>query len=242
MKRTSRADAIASGLKRYFTGEPCGRGHVAERRVSDHTCLECARLKDASPAERERRREYFRLWQSEYRRNNSTRIKATEAKREKHKTKRMAETAAWKAANKEATSLHARAAKAKRRAAEGSYTRQDVERMMAEQAGCCAACPVDIREAFHVDHKIPLSRGGSNWPANLQLLCEPCNKSKGKKTMEEWLAWRAIYAPAGLSGATSGAGGAAGSSVAAILTIWVWFGPSRIAATSASSVTLWPLV
>ena len=39
----TRADAIAKGLKRYFTGLPCKRGHVCERVVSTKTCVECKR-------------------------------------------------------------------------------------------------------------------------------------------------------------------------------------------------------
>lgn len=37
----TRAQARAQGLKRYFTGEACKRGHVAERQVSNLTCMEC---------------------------------------------------------------------------------------------------------------------------------------------------------------------------------------------------------
>jgi hypothetical protein len=29
-------------MKRYFTGKPCKRGHIAERLVSNSTCVECA--------------------------------------------------------------------------------------------------------------------------------------------------------------------------------------------------------
>jgi len=36
----SRAEARAQGLKRYFTGKPCKRGHVAERFVSGE-CVPC---------------------------------------------------------------------------------------------------------------------------------------------------------------------------------------------------------
>lgn len=39
----SRAEAMVSGLSRYFTGEPCKRGHVAERSVSTRACAECER-------------------------------------------------------------------------------------------------------------------------------------------------------------------------------------------------------
>jgi Recombination endonuclease VII len=39
----SRADAKAQGLKRYFDGSACLRGHVAERGTSNAECVECAR-------------------------------------------------------------------------------------------------------------------------------------------------------------------------------------------------------
>jgi hypothetical protein len=38
-----RAEAKALGLKRFFTGEPCSHGHVAERGVSSRRCTECGR-------------------------------------------------------------------------------------------------------------------------------------------------------------------------------------------------------
>jgi hypothetical protein len=38
------AEARAAGLKRYFTGKPCSRGHVVERQVSNQGCLQCLRL------------------------------------------------------------------------------------------------------------------------------------------------------------------------------------------------------
>lgn len=40
----TKARARARGLAFYFTGKPCSRGHVAERRVSNSTCVLCARL------------------------------------------------------------------------------------------------------------------------------------------------------------------------------------------------------
>lgn len=50
--------------------------------------------------------------------------------------------------------------------------------------GCCVAC--GSREDLVIDHKIPVSRGGSSELVNLQPLCFKCNSSKGKKTMEEF--------------------------------------------------------
>ena len=41
MEIVSREDAIKQGLKRYFTGEPCERGHIAERWVCNGLCVVC---------------------------------------------------------------------------------------------------------------------------------------------------------------------------------------------------------
>ena len=37
----SRKDALEAGLKKYFTGIPCTKGHIAERAVGNWTCLSC---------------------------------------------------------------------------------------------------------------------------------------------------------------------------------------------------------
>jgi hypothetical protein len=37
----TRAEALAKGLKRFFTGKSCKRGHVVERRVDTGDCAEC---------------------------------------------------------------------------------------------------------------------------------------------------------------------------------------------------------
>jgi hypothetical protein len=41
-KIITRAEAKAAGLKRYFTGTPCKRGHIAERFVNDRACTQCS--------------------------------------------------------------------------------------------------------------------------------------------------------------------------------------------------------
>ena len=41
MKLISRQEAIEQKLTRYFTGEPCKHGHIAEKLLSNRTCVEC---------------------------------------------------------------------------------------------------------------------------------------------------------------------------------------------------------
>lgn len=60
MRIISRRDALAAGLKRYFTGKPCKNGHVAERHVSGGGCVVCAVERSQKPEVKERWREYTR--------------------------------------------------------------------------------------------------------------------------------------------------------------------------------------
>ena len=42
-KLISHKEAKRRGLTRYFTGKPCKRGHISERRINNHTCIKCVR-------------------------------------------------------------------------------------------------------------------------------------------------------------------------------------------------------
>lgn len=49
----------------------------------------------------------------------------------------------------------------------------------------CAYCS---DPAEHIDHILPISKGGADAPHNLLPACAPCNLSKGAKTLAEWAA------------------------------------------------------
>lgn len=57
--------------------------------------------------------------------------------------------------------------------------------ILAEANGHCAYCGKEAK--LTLDHVIPLSRGGKHSIANVVPACEHCNKSKGNKTLEEWV-------------------------------------------------------
>lgn len=50
-------------------------------------------------------------------------------------------------------------------------------------------CPYCKSVAMHIDHRVPLSRGGEHSFDNLQMICEICNRAKGASTEEEFLGW-----------------------------------------------------
>ncbi|MDT9046433.1 hypothetical protein RSW36_25115 [Escherichia coli] len=64
----SRAEAKARGLKRFFTGKPCKRGHVAERAVGNKDCAACRREKSSNL--RAANPEISRSYGERYRTNN----------------------------------------------------------------------------------------------------------------------------------------------------------------------------
>lgn len=55
-------------------------------------------------------------------------------------------------------------------------------KLLAAQGWKCAICFCNLRvHKYHRDHIIPLARGGLHCDANMQMLCQPCNLSKGAK-------------------------------------------------------------
>jgi hypothetical protein len=49
----------------------------------------------------------------------------------------------------------------------------------------CVYCG-EVSGEMHIDHIVPVSRGGSDDPDNLCVACRSCNLSKGAKLLEEW--------------------------------------------------------
>ena len=79
------------------------------------------------------------------------------------------------------------AARERERAKVSAATRQTIGHAQSWQ---CVYCGKDIsgRGRNHIDHKIPITRGGSSDTENLQLLCPSCNTAKKDRTHEEYLA------------------------------------------------------
>ena len=65
---------------------------------------------------------------------------------------------------------------------------QKMQQQNGDETPACPGCDRSPGiEYMEVDHIIPRSRGGEHVWGNVQLLCGPCNRSKGQKT---WTAWR----------------------------------------------------
>ena len=166
-KIISRKEAKAQGLTRYFTGEPCKHGHVAERMTSSgacHTCLSSSnRLHDKTPERQQRLKDNGFKAQLKWNRNNREKLRKA--------------TSNWTKANKEAkaVSVNARRRRCRVNGVDGI---EDIKAIYKEaqrlnqEAG---------HIAYHIDHIIPLAKGGAHHPDNLQILSAEENLKKGDK-------------------------------------------------------------
>ncbi len=66
--------------------------------------------------------------------------------------------------------------------AEGVITSRDIAALFKRYGRICLCCGSKFK--IQIDHVIPLSRGGTNWPDNIQPLCKSCNCKKGTKTID----------------------------------------------------------
>lgn len=90
----------------------------------------------------------------------------------------------------EARRLAGTAWSAKRRAmkidAGGSYTAKDIKILRYRQNGICPLCDMNLgQNDIHVDHWVPLAKGGHNGVGNLALTHGACNLRKGIKHPSE---------------------------------------------------------
>jgi 5-methylcytosine-specific restriction endonuclease McrA len=92
-----------------------------------------------------------------------------------HYAERQAYLKQWFKDNPGMGTFYRRQREARRRDAEGFCTKEQLKARVEYYGGLCWMCknPADT-----IDHIKPVSKGGSEWPANLRPACRSCNSAK----------------------------------------------------------------
>ena len=207
--------AKTAGLKHYYTGIPCKRGHVAQRHTSSGMCMVCSAMSASKSYYQNRetrlaglaiyrnankdkvragRRAFYAAHTEKVKRESAAYFKANReaalrqrrAHRAANKALYAARDEAYRLANPQKVITVKRRYRARLRGADGDHTSAQIEVMAARQGHRCAHCKKSIRKGYHADHIVPLKLGGSNDISNIQLLCRSCNCSKGGKDPFIW--------------------------------------------------------
>ncbi len=196
-KIITREQARKNGLTVYFTGKPCKHGHICERFAINGNCKECSRKKASkryyknpqkynesskkwAQQNREKRKEIIRRYSQNHPEISKRWVENNREKVREYKRR-------WKLKNKEAINSHTRNRRAKIRESVGTHTQDDILYMLNAQKHKCINCLCSLKKnKYHVDHIVPIVRGGSNDRSNLQILCQSCNVRKSSKDYRAW--------------------------------------------------------
>jgi len=151
---------------------------------------QCAWVKAHPEAQRATRERYEALHPERVAAHNAARDAYLKA----HPKENAAKARAWRAKHPEVYRALIKRMRSARRArlrgAAGAFTPTNLRAQFDAQGGLCFYCGVAL-ERYHVEHKTPLSRGGSNAPDNIVCACPACNLRKGRKTAEEFVSGEA---------------------------------------------------
>ena len=184
----SRKEAKASGLDKYFTGKPCARGHLCERRTLGAQCIECQRL--LAKKHYEENTDVYKLRASAWGQANPERLQEIKQNwLDKNRDKFKIVVRRWRSRNPEKVRDASKTWAANNR---GVKRARDARR----RANKLQAQPLWVNKesirkiywncppGYHVDHQIPLKHPlvcGLHVPWNLEAIPANENLCKNNK-------------------------------------------------------------
>ncbi|WP_370644632.1 HNH endonuclease [Methylorubrum sp. B1-46] len=161
-------------------------GHMALRQTSNGSCLECCRLRglrdDVKAKSREswklRSQRQYEIFKERVARNPEAYLGKRRENYERNREKILGRQRDNYKRNPDPWLKSSRNRKARKKGADGTHSLKDIGRILKQQSSKCAYCKIELKNKYHVDHIVPLARGGTNWPNNLQILCATCNLQK----------------------------------------------------------------
>lgn len=106
---------------------------------------------------------------------------------DENKEIRKAYAAAWRVANPEVRRIQSQNRRARKINTGGVLSKGLSEKLFTLQKGKCPCCGKPLGDNFHLDHRMPLVRGGAHEDGNMQLLRKSCNLKKNAKDPIDWM-------------------------------------------------------
>lgn len=116
-----------------------------------------------------------KISRASYRRNATKKRAAARARYWATREHRLAKQAAWKRENRARATALENVRRGRKAGAAGAASPVQIAARVAYYGGRCWLCRDPWQQ---IDHVKPISKGGSNWPANLRPACAPCNLAK----------------------------------------------------------------
>lgn len=188
MEIISKQEAKDLGLKKFFTGLSCSKGHVAERYVVSRMCVECASAHNTAGGRKDLAKQYR---------------KDNKEKTQQYRKDNLDKRRDWLASNKDKTSVHKKtyrqkhsnvvlANNAKRRTSKqnrnAKWDTELTDLVSVEAFDLCGLRQKITGYAWHVDHVIPLNGkvvSGLHVWNNLAVIPAAQNLSKGNRYITE---------------------------------------------------------
>lgn len=131
----------------------------------------------------EKAREAMRRWRAAHPAEHAADTRADYAK---HRDQRLAQSAMYHREHPEVGRARSQNRRARELAAHGSFTPTEWLGLVEFWGGRCAYC--GEQGPLEVDHRTPLSRGGTNLISNILPACRRCNAKKRNMTEAEFRA------------------------------------------------------
>jgi hypothetical protein len=172
--------------ERYSFGrcKPCGKASSKAFRAKN---LETTRATAAAwaTANRERKNAHYAKWASA----NPDFVKMA---RTKYYSVHREDILAYKIErhknNPEESRIKTQNRRARKRANGGTLSKGLSAKLFTLQRGMCYCCNLPLGDDYHLDHWIPIKLGGPNTDSNMRLLRAVCNRQKGAKHPEVFMA------------------------------------------------------
>ena len=181
-KRKDGLDSQCKACKKQY--REANREKIAER---DKRYREANREKIAERTKRHREanREKIAEYQKQYHQANREKIEEYKKQYyEENREKFLERQKQYYEANRESYYVYSQKRRALKRNAAGNATAADIQARFDYHGNRCYYCGCDGK--MQIEHRIPLSRGGTHHPANIVPACQSCNSSKGTRTEKEF--------------------------------------------------------